>query len=104
MGLNMPARTVVFTNVRKYDGKTFRWLAGGEYIQMSGRAGRRGKDSMGVCILMVDQKMEPDVAKGMLKGNMNPLNSAFHLSYNMLLNVMLIEDINPEDLIKKSFH
>lgn len=42
MGLNMPAKTVVFTSVRKFDGENFRWISGGEYIQMSGRAGRRG--------------------------------------------------------------
>ncbi len=40
MGLNMPAKTVVFTNVRKFDGENFRWISSGEYIQMSGRAGR----------------------------------------------------------------
>lgn len=54
MGLNMPARTVVFTSVRKFDGEDFRWIQGGEYIQMSGRAGRRGKDDKGFTILMVD--------------------------------------------------
>eukprot|EP00967_Tisochrysis_lutea_P135304 scaffold239901_cov15-Tisochrysis_lutea.AAC.1 len=43
-GLNMPAKTVVFTNVRKYDGGSYRWISSGEYIQMSGRAGRRGLD------------------------------------------------------------
>ena len=104
MGLNMPARTVVFTNVRKFDGENFRWISGGEYIQMSGRAGRRGIDDKGICILMVDQKMEPEIAKGMLKGNMDPLNSTFHLSYNMLLNLMRIEDSHPEQMIRKSFH
>lgn len=46
-GLNMPAKTVVFTNVRKFDGAGFRWITSGEYIQMSGRAGRRGKDDRG---------------------------------------------------------
>ncbi|CAG9333711.1 unnamed protein product [Blepharisma stoltei] len=104
MGLNMPARTVVFTNVRKFDGESFRWISGGEYIQMSGRAGRRGIDDKGICILMVDQKMEPEIAKGMVKGHSDPLNSMFHLSYNMLLNLMRIEDSHPEQMIKKSFH
>lgn len=47
MGLNMPARTVLFTNARKYDGQSFRWVTSGEYIQMSGRAGRRGLDDRG---------------------------------------------------------
>lgn len=46
-GLNMPAKTVVFTNARKFDGGGFRWVTSGEYIQMSGRAGRRGKDDRG---------------------------------------------------------
>ena len=46
-GLNMPAKTVVFTNARKFDGGGFRWLTSGEYIQMSGRAGRRGIDDRG---------------------------------------------------------
>jgi ATP-dependent RNA helicase DOB1 len=46
-GLNMPAKTVVFTHARKFDGAGFRWLSSGEYIQMSGRAGRRGLDDRG---------------------------------------------------------
>lgn len=33
MGLNMPARTVLFTTPRKFDGKDFRWITSGEYIQ-----------------------------------------------------------------------
>ncbi|EGR29952.1 superkiller viralicidic activity 2, putative [Ichthyophthirius multifiliis] len=102
MGVNMPARTVVFTSVRKFDGEDFRWIQGGEYIQMSGRAGRRGKDDKGFTILMVDQKMEPDVAKQMLKGQSDPLNSAFHLCYNMLINSMRLEDTDPEYIIRRS--
>ncbi|CAN6198182.1 unnamed protein product [Urochloa humidicola] len=104
IGLNMPAKTVVFTNVRKFDGDRFRWLSGGEYIQMSGRAGRRGIDQRGICILMVDEKMEPSTAKMMLKGNADSLNSAFHLSYNMLLNQMRSEDGDPEKLLRYSFY
>lgn len=67
IGLNMPAKTVVFTNVRKFDGLDNRWLSSGEYIQMSGRAGRRGLDERGIVIMMVDEKMEPAVAKNMIK-------------------------------------
>jgi ATP-dependent RNA helicase DOB1 len=74
IGLNMPAKTVVFTNVRKFDGDKFRWVTSGEYIQMSGRAGRRGLDDRGICILMVDEKLEPAVAKMMVKGSPDPLN------------------------------
>ena len=52
MGVNMPARTVVFDNVRKHDGTQFRTLLPAEYIQMAGRAGRRGLDSTGTVILL----------------------------------------------------
>ncbi|XP_052192176.1 DExH-box ATP-dependent RNA helicase DExH9 [Diospyros lotus] len=104
IGLNMPARTVVFTNVRKFDGDKFRWISSGEYIQMSGRAGRRGIDKRGICILMVDEKLEPATAKIMLKGSADSLNSAFHLSYNMLLNQMRCEDGDPENLLRNSFY
>ncbi|OLY78068.1 ATP-dependent RNA helicase mtr4 [Smittium mucronatum] len=104
IGLNMPARTVVFTSVRKFDGKEFRWVTGGEYIQMSGRAGRRGIDDRGVVILMVDEKMEPPVAMSMVKGNPDQLNSAFHLSYNMILNLMRVETFTPEFMLESSFH
>ncbi|XP_024395394.1 DExH-box ATP-dependent RNA helicase DExH9 [Physcomitrium patens] len=104
IGLNMPAKTVVFTNVRKFDGDKFRWISSGEYIQMSGRAGRRGLDDRGICILMLDEKLEPAIAKDMIKGAADPLNSAFHLSYNMLLNQMRSEESNPEELLRRSFH
>lgn len=51
MGLNMPARTVLFTGMRKFDGSEYRWLTSGEYIQMSGRAGRRGLDDKGMFLV-----------------------------------------------------
>ncbi|CCJ30916.1 unnamed protein product [Pneumocystis jirovecii] len=104
IGLNMPAKTVVFTNVRKFDGKDFRWISSGEYIQMSGRAGRRGLDDRGIVILMIDEKMEPPIAKNMLKGEADRLESAFHLGYNMILNLMRVEGISPEFMLERSFY
>ncbi|KAH9127158.1 hypothetical protein AeMF1_002497 [Aphanomyces euteiches] len=104
MGLNMPAKTVVFTNCRKFDGNDFRWITSGEYIQMSGRAGRRSLDARGIVIQMLSDKMEPQVAKGILYGQADPLFSTFHLGYNMLLNLLRVEDANPEYMIKQSFH
>ena len=41
MGVGMPARTVIFSSLKKHDGKGFRYLLPGEYTQMAGRAGRR---------------------------------------------------------------
>lgn len=104
IGINMPAKTVVFTNTRKWDGKEIRWVTSGEYIQMSGRAGRRGKDDRGIVIQMMDEKMEPAVCKGILYGDPDPLNSSYRISYNMLLNMMRVEDVDPEYLLRASFH
>lgn len=103
IGLNMPAKTVVFTNVRKFDGKELRNLTSGEYIQMSGRAGRRGLDERGVVIMMCDEKLEPTEAKRMINGQADRLDSAFHLGYNMILNLMKVEGINPEYMLERSF-
>ena len=83
MGLNMPARTVVFTNVKKFDGKQTRYLRPGEYIQMSGRAGRRGKDDQGTVILMVDQKIEPTVLKNMIFGKLLLANLMNRMMINL---------------------
>ena len=52
MGVNMPARTVVFDSTRKFDGSNYRDLLSSEYIQMAGRAGRRGLDNTGMVILL----------------------------------------------------
>ncbi|KAK6322758.1 hypothetical protein J4Q44_G00075500 [Coregonus suidteri] len=73
MGINMPARTVLFTSARKFDGKDFRWITSGEYIQIG-------------------------------RGSADPLNSAFHLTYNMVLNLLRVEEINPEYMLEKSFY
>jgi ATP-dependent RNA helicase DOB1 len=103
IGLNMPAKTVVFTSVKKFDGAVSRYLTGGEYIQMSGRAGRRGLDDRGIVILMIDTKMEPDVAMGMLKGETDPLDSAFWLTYTMILSLGRVDGISDGELLKSSF-
>ncbi|EDV98757.1 exosome RNA helicase MTR4 [Drosophila grimshawi] len=104
MGLNMPARTVLFTAPRKFDGKDFRWISSGEYIQMAGRAGRRGLDDKGIVILMIDEKVSPVVGREIVQGKADTLNSAFHLTYNMVLNLLRVEEINPEYMLERSFY
>ncbi|GIX63247.1 ATP-dependent RNA helicase [Babesia caballi] len=103
MGVNMPARCVVFTTLSKWDGQTNRFITSGEYIQMAGRAGRRGLDEHGLVIIMLDRGIKPEEAKSIFMGKANRLDSSFHLGYNMLLNLIRIENTTPEFLIERSF-
>ena len=57
MGVNMPAKTVVFDSIHKYDGSEKRMLLPSEYIQMAGRAGRRGLDKTGTVIIICREDM-----------------------------------------------
>ncbi|PON79903.1 ATP-dependent RNA helicase Ski [Trema orientale] len=106
MGLNMPAKTVVFTAVKKWDGDSHRFIGSGEYIQMSGRAGRRGKDERGICIIMIDEQMEMNTLRDMVLGKPAPLVSTFRLSYYSILNLMSRAEgqFTAEHVIKNSFH
>lgn len=52
MGVNAPTKTVVFTNLSKFDGKRKRFLYSEEYLQMAGRAGRRGLDTAGTVVIL----------------------------------------------------
>ncbi|KAF5706418.1 atp-dependent rna helicase dob1 [Fusarium mundagurra] len=104
IGLNMPAKTVVFTQVNKWDGVKRRPLTSSEYIQMAGRAGRRGLDARGIVIMMIDDTLEPDTAKEIVTGHQDRLNSAFYLGYNMILNLLRIEAISPEFMLERCFH
>jgi ATP-dependent RNA helicase DOB1 len=103
IGLNMPAKTVVFTSVRKFDGVSQRWVTPSEFIQMSGRAGRRGLDDRGIVIMMIGEQMEPAIAKEIVRGQQDNLNSAFHLGYNMILNLIRVEGISPEFMLDRCF-
>ena len=104
IGLNMPAKTVVFTSVRKFDGIKQRWVTPSEFVQMSGRAGRRGLDERGIVIMMIDEAMDPAVAKEIVRGEQDKLNSAFHLGYNMILNLLRVEGISPEFMLERCFY
>ncbi|MEW5305305.1 MAG: hypothetical protein WDW36_007855 [Sanguina aurantia] len=106
MGLNMPARSVVFTALKKWDGENNRWMLSGEYIQMSGRAGRRGMDDRGICIMMIDQEMDEATCKEMVQGKPSPLLSSFKLTYYTMLNMLRrVESTHQtmEFVIKNSF-
>ncbi|KAF5512457.1 putative ATP-dependent RNA helicase [Colletotrichum aenigma] len=106
MGLNLPTRTVVFSGYRKHDGHSFRNLLPGEYTQMAGRAGRRGLDTVGSVIIVPPGGDEaPPVVdlQKMILGEPSKLRSQFRLTYNMILNLLRVEALKIEEMIKRSF-
>ncbi|KAL6450075.1 SKI2 Antiviral helicase SKI2 [Candida maltosa Xu316] len=104
MGLNLPTRTVVFSSMRKHDGRSFRNLLPGEFTQMSGRAGRRGLDKTGTVIVMAyNDPLSPTDFKEVVLGTPTKLSSQFRLTYNMILNLLRIEALKVEEMIKHSF-
>lgn len=106
MGLNLPTRTVVFSGFRKHDGRAFRDLLPGEYTQMAGRAGRRGIDPVGSVIIVATGSEEAPPAatlKRMVLGDPTKLRSQFRLTYNMILNLLRVEALKIEEMIKRSF-
>eukprot|EP00112_Aurelia_sp_Birch-Aquarium-sp1_P007962 Seg187.3 transcript_id=Seg187.3/GoldUCD/mRNA.D3Y31 product="Helicase SKI2W" protein_id=Seg187.3/GoldUCD/D3Y31 len=104
MGVNMPARTVIFDSIRKHDGEHFRDLLPSEYIQMAGRAGRRGLDSTGLVIILCKNDV-PDMADlhKMMMGKATLLQSQFRLTYSMILNLLQVEQLTVEEMMKRSF-
>lgn len=105
MGVNMPARTVVFDALSKHDGTRMRMLLPGEYIQMAGRAGRRGLDSTGTVVVLCKGESVPDSAElqTVMKGSAGKLESRFRVTYSMLLNLLRAEQLKIEDMLQRSY-
>jgi antiviral helicase SKI2 len=105
VGVNAPARTVVFSGIRKWDGSSMRILEPGEYIQMAGRAGRRGKDTVGTVILYTPPAEFPSEIelRSLVTGSAKQMKSQFRLTYNMILNLMRIDEVRIEDVMSRSF-
>ncbi|XP_068188330.1 superkiller complex protein 2 [Antennarius striatus] len=104
MGVNMPARTVVFDSIRKHDGTGFRNLLPGEYIQMAGRAGRRGLDATGTVIILCKAGVhEMADLHVMMQGRPTVLQSQFRLTYTMILNLLRVEALRVTDMMRRSF-
>ena len=86
VGINFPVRTVCFPSLRKFDGEGFRNLTGSEYLQMSGRAGRRGFDTVGFVYTLTDMR-DYRLGRACDISAMKPeaVRSSFCLSYNTVL-------------------
>ncbi|MBL8748869.1 MAG: DEAD/DEAH box helicase [Planctomycetes bacterium] len=88
LGINMPARTVVFDLLRKFDGVQMDYMKSRDYLQMAGRAGRQGIDKSGLVIAILEDE---DLADAPLSryhsGKVEPITSRFNLSYSTILNL-----------------
>jgi superfamily II RNA helicase len=89
VGLNMPTKTVLFSGFKKFDQTGMRMLRNDEYIQMAGRAGRRGKDDKGVVIYLPDREpVTPHEMHTMMKGARPPISSRMDFHYDFILKTM----------------
>ena len=88
VGINMPACSVVFESLEKYDGVATRYLLTREFQQMAGRAGRRGIDPIGYVYARIDPAMvdEAEIER-ILTGEVEPTESQFNLSYSSVLSL-----------------
>jgi superfamily II RNA helicase len=88
LGINMPARTVVFSSLRKFDGVAFDYLRTRDYLQMAGRAGRQGIDDAGLVLTHLDERDLVDAPiERLFTGKSEPVRSRFRLSYSSLLHL-----------------
>ncbi|HEY0656890.1 MAG TPA: hypothetical protein VGD05_00365 [Pyrinomonadaceae bacterium] len=87
-GVDFPARTVVVSNADTRGNDGWRPLAASELQQMTGRAGRRGKDNVGFVVLAPGQFQNPKKIAELLKAPPDALQSKFRSTYTSLLNLL----------------
>ena len=104
VGINLPVKTTIFTDINKFNGEIVRTLYSHEYTQAAGRAGRLGLDSVGHVIHLNNLFRNVDSVsyKQMMNGKPQALTSKFKLSYNLLLNLLDIGDNNLVQFASKS--
>jgi ATP-dependent RNA helicase DOB1 len=91
VGINMPTKTVVFTSYRKYDDQVggMRVFRTDEYIQMAGRAGRRGKDTRGIVLYLPAREPESvETVQAMMCGGKARIKSQMRFGFEFLLKVL----------------
>lgn len=94
LGLNMPARSVVVEKLVKFDGTGHVPLTPGEFTQLTGRAGRRGIDTIGHAILVDHSDFDPNQAAALSSKRVYPLHSSFSPTFNMAVNLLNNSDVN----------
>lgn len=103
-GINMPARSTVISSTSKRTDSGHRMLTASEFLQMSGRAGRRGMDEVGYVTVVGTQFQSPEEVAELVLSPANPLESRFSPSYSMVLNLLQRFSLDEaKELILKSF-
>ena len=104
VGINLPVKTTIFTDVNKFNGEINRMLYSHEYTQAAGRAGRLGLDTVGHVIHLNNlfRNVESVGYKNMMNGKPQTLSSKFKISYNLLLNLLDIGDNNLVNFASRS--
>jgi superfamily II RNA helicase len=106
VGINMPTKTVVFTGFKKFDSDVnrLRTLRTDEYIQMAGRAGRRGKDDKGLVVYLPDREpVGPYELKEMMKGRRQQVSSKMDFSYDFLLKTLNANNVGWLRIMEQSY-
>jgi len=105
LGINMPARSVIFDELRKFYGNGFSALKTRDFYQMAGRAGRRSIDTEGHVFCRVNpQFIAPDEVSRVINGKPEKVNSQFNAAYATLLNLYSHYQDDLYDVYPKSFH
>ena len=103
-GINMPARSTVISAISKRTDSGHRMLTANEFLQMSGRAGRRGMDKVGYVVVVGTSFQTPDEVAELVLSDANPLESRFSPKYSMVLNLLQKFSLaEAKELILKSF-
>ena len=103
-GINMPARTTVISSVSKRTDEGHRMLSANEFLQMSGRAGRRGMDVIGYVVIVGTPFQTPEEVAALATSDSNPLESKFSPCYSMVLNLLQRFSLDEaKELILKTF-
>ena len=94
VGINLPVKTTIFTDINKFNGEVIRPLHSHEYTQAAGRAGRLGLDTVGHVIHLNNlfRNVDSISYRRMMSGKPQTLTSKFKISYNLLLNLLDIGD------------
>jgi len=104
LGINMPAKSIYLDRLNKYDGIKTRLISRSEFLQLTGRAGRRGIDDKGYAFLSFDKNINPEWYSNLFTLESSNLNSAFSINYFSILNLLNI--YSPDECIEilnKSF-